>query len=62
MEICAGAGIPDAVLDGRYLRSFIVFREDAETRTVLRAAAAPWRKSAGSWTPWPAMSLSRSSG
>jgi hypothetical protein len=40
MEICTRAGIPDAVLDGRYLRSFIVFREDADTGTVLRAAAA----------------------
>ncbi len=39
MEICAGAGIPDAVLDGNYLRSFIVFREDADTGEVLRAAA-----------------------
>ena len=39
MEICAGAGIPDAVLDGSYQRSFIVFREGADTGGVIRAAA-----------------------
>ena len=39
MEICAAAGIPDAVLDGNYLRSFIVFREGADTGGVIRAAA-----------------------
>ena len=39
MEICAGAGIPDAVLDGSYQRSFIVFREDADTGEVLMEAA-----------------------
>ena len=39
MEICAGAGIPDAVLDGNYQRSFIVFREGADTGGVIRAAA-----------------------
>ena len=39
MEICAAAGIPDAVLDGSYLRSFIVFREDADTGEVLMEAA-----------------------
>ena len=39
MEICAGAGIPDAVLDGSYQRSFIVFREGADTGEVIRAAA-----------------------
>ena len=39
MEICAAAGIPDAVLDGNYLRSFIVFREDADTGEVLMEAA-----------------------
>ena len=39
MEICAAAGIPDAVLDGNYLRSFIVFREDADTGDVLMEAA-----------------------
>ena len=39
MEICAAAGIPDAVLDGSYLRSFTVFREDADTGEVLMEAA-----------------------
>ena len=39
MEICAGAGIPDAVLDGSYQRSFIVFREGADTGEVIRAVA-----------------------
>ena len=39
MEICAAAGIPDAVLDGNYQRSFIVFREDADTGEVLMEAA-----------------------
>ena len=39
MEICAAARIPGAVLDGNYLRSFIVFREGADTGGVIRAAA-----------------------